>query len=161
MTFDVTPGSALDILGKAASESYLAAEAARASRSVIRLDDFRPKPAVPDPPASASDWRLIDEFCEDLLLCESVQGQVRAILGATLLACLDSEVAPIAQTYWYAIKSTIVSPLGVPKAGESWYQPALDKLRTVDLLAAEFWRNIGRDCPRYDPRHLMGADRCN
>jgi hypothetical protein len=100
---------------------------------------------------------LIDELCDDLVLTENVQGQVRAGLASLLLACLDTEVAAIASTYWYAVKCNILAPLTAPKAGEPWYAPAIDKLRRIDQLVTEFFRNVDRDYPRYQPRNL-GAD---
>jgi hypothetical protein len=118
---------------------------------VIRLDDFRPKPPVPQPPASACDWRLIDQFCTDLYLCENVQGQVRAMLAGILLECLNDNAEAIAA--WRTIEAEIKRPLREQAMGEAVYQPMLDRLRAVDALANDFWTHHagGRTCPRYQP----------
>jgi hypothetical protein len=121
---------------------------------IIRLDAFRPKPEPPSPVGCPADWRIIDRLCTDLLLTERNEGQVRAGLAGLLLACLDADVAPIAETYWYAVKSVTLAPLKEPKVGEPRYAPMLNKLRAIDELVKEFWRNIGRPCPRYQPTKL-------
>jgi hypothetical protein len=125
---------------------------------VIWLADRRPKAAAfPDPPANPEEWKLIDELCDDLALCENVEGQVRAGLASLLLACLDADVGAIAQTYWYFVRCNILAPLDAFKAGEPWYAAAIDKLRGIDQLVTEFFRNVDRDYPRYRPLTGAGA----
>jgi hypothetical protein len=124
---------------------------------VIHLDAFRPKPEPPSPVGCSADWRLIDRVCDDLLLTENNAGQIRAALAGLLLACLDDEVASFAVTYWSFVKSVILAPLNAPMAGESAYQPMLDKLRGIDELVREFYRNARQPCPRYRPTQSIGV----
>lgn len=154
MIDDVTPGSALDILRKAASElafeaaveSNRAAEEARKLR-VIVLADRRPKP----PPVGCSDdWRLIDRFCQDLMLVESVEIQIRAGLGGILVEALSNVEAIVA---WRTISAEIKSPLRRQVIGEPVYQPMIDRLKAIDALATNFWTHhaLRLGCPRYRP----------
>jgi hypothetical protein len=88
---------------------------------IIQLANRRPKPEPPAPVGCSADWQLIDKLCTDLLLTERVEGQVRAMLGGLLIACLVAETAGFATAYWHAVKQLILAPLGAPNAGEPVY----------------------------------------
>jgi hypothetical protein len=119
---------------------------------VIVLADRRPKPP---PVGCPADWKLIDGFCRDLLLVESVEIQVRAALGGILVEALSNVEAIVA---WRTISAEIKSPLRQQVIGEPVYQPMIDRLRAVDALATDFWTNHAQGrCPRYRPPATQGS----
>jgi hypothetical protein len=115
---------------------------------VITLDDFRPRPPVPQPPASASDWRLIARLADDLLLTPDVEAQMWALLGGILLETLAGNIEAVVA--WRTIEIEIKQPLRERAMGEATYEPMADRLRAVHALATDFWtHHAGRECPRY------------
>jgi hypothetical protein len=115
-------------------------------RELIVLADRRPKPP---PVGCPADWKLIEGFCYDLMLVESVEIQVRAALGGILVEALSNVEAIVA---WRTIEAEIKRPLRPSKPGEEVWQPMIDRLRSVDALATDFWTNHAQGrCPRYRP----------
>jgi hypothetical protein len=85
------------------------------------------------------------------MLNEGVDRHVRMYLGGILVEgyCGNDE----AIISWRTIEAEIKRPLPPRKPDEPVYQPMLDRLRAVDGLATDYWRNHARGSfPRYYPR---------
>jgi hypothetical protein len=98
-------------------------------------------------PGSAADWRLIEEFCADLL-CENVQSHVRAGLAGILLEGLAENLEAVIS--WGLISREMSAPLRARREGEPLGQRQLERLQAIEDLCADFWRNHARGArPRY------------
>jgi hypothetical protein len=97
---------------------------------------------------SAADWRLIEEFCTDIILCESVRRHVHAGLAGILLEGLAGNLEAVIS--WGLLSRE--TPLRAHRHGEPLGQRQLDRLQAIEDLCADFWKHHARGRrPQYRP----------